>query len=299
MTARSRIALWLTGCALVLALAAGPGAGVADESDHEQARQALQAGKVLPLRSVLDIVERDFPGQVVKVEFEEDDGVFLYEIDPYFRASAGVASRDGYLFKASGGGPLVDNLLYGSVTAVTNDAPGRLDNPATGASRVGGASANAGAARLRLAPAGSPWELGLAISGECTRASQDAYVPFDDLQASHAYTAPGMPASLADFYQKRCGNSQALTGRYDFDGWRLNAVAAWQALHYDRHYPIGPSYTSQPERWRQQVQELRLSTTGQRAVDGVLGLYRQRVTQSRAVFNQMQGPMPLDTLQVD
>ncbi|MGV8294289.1 TonB-dependent siderophore receptor, partial [Pseudomonas aeruginosa] len=82
------------------------------------------------------------------------------------------------------------------------------------------------------------------------------------------------PASLADFYQKRCGNSQALTGRYDFDGWRLNAVAAWQALHYDRHYPIGPSYTSQPERWRQHVQELRLSTTGQRAVDGVLGLYR-------------------------
>ena len=80
MAARSRIAIWVTGCALVLALAAGPGAGVADESDHEQARQALQAGKVLPLRSVLDIVERDFPGQVVKVEFEEDDGVFLYEI---------------------------------------------------------------------------------------------------------------------------------------------------------------------------------------------------------------------------
>ncbi|HEY9270734.1 MULTISPECIES: PepSY domain-containing protein [Achromobacter] len=64
----------------MLALAAGPGTGVADESDHEQARQALQAGKVLPLRSVLDIVERDYPGQVVKVEFEEDDGEFIYEI---------------------------------------------------------------------------------------------------------------------------------------------------------------------------------------------------------------------------
>lgn len=80
MTARLRIAIWLTGLALALALAIGPGAGRADESDHEQARQALQAGKVLPLRSVLDIVERDFPGQVVKVEFEEDDGIFLYEI---------------------------------------------------------------------------------------------------------------------------------------------------------------------------------------------------------------------------
>lgn len=80
MTAGKRIALWLSGGALAAALAFGPGAGHADDSDHDQARQALQAGKVLPLRSVLDIVERDFPGQVVKVEFEEDDGLFLYEI---------------------------------------------------------------------------------------------------------------------------------------------------------------------------------------------------------------------------
>ena len=80
MTARLRIAIWLTGLALALALAIGPGAGRADESDHEQAGQGLQAGKVLTLRSGLDMDERDFPGQVVKVEFEEDDGIFLYEI---------------------------------------------------------------------------------------------------------------------------------------------------------------------------------------------------------------------------
>jgi uncharacterized membrane protein YkoI len=80
MTRGTRTRIWLSCGALMLALAAGPNAGLADESDHEQARQALQAGKVLPLRSVLDIVERDFPGQVVKVEFEEDDGEFIYEI---------------------------------------------------------------------------------------------------------------------------------------------------------------------------------------------------------------------------
>jgi len=219
--------------------------------------------------------------------------------EPYFRASAGVASRDGYLFKATGGGPLIENLLYGSVTAAVNDAPGRLDNPVTGADGVGGSSATAGAARLRLAPAGSPWELGLAVSGECTRASQDAYVPFDDIHSTQAYIAPGMPASLADFYQKRCGGSQSLTGQYDFDGWRLSAVAAWQNLHYDRHYPIGPYYSYQPERWRQQVQELRLSTTGQRRVDGVLGLYRQRVTQSRTYINQLQAPVQIDALNTE
>lgn len=80
MTSGIRTRIWLSCGALMLALAVGPNAGLADENDHEQARQALQAGKVLPLRSVLDIVERDYPGQVVKVEFEEDDGEFIYEI---------------------------------------------------------------------------------------------------------------------------------------------------------------------------------------------------------------------------
>lgn len=62
------------------------GAGVdlsqahSDESDHELARQALQQGKVLPLRTVLDQVERQYQGQVLKVEFEHDDGRFIYEM---------------------------------------------------------------------------------------------------------------------------------------------------------------------------------------------------------------------------
>ena len=58
----------------------GSGLGTAGEDDHDRARQALQDGKILPLRDVLDRVERDYPGQVVKVEFEEDDGEFIYEI---------------------------------------------------------------------------------------------------------------------------------------------------------------------------------------------------------------------------
>ena len=39
----------------------------AGDSDHELARQALQQGRVLPLRTVLDQVERDYQGQVIKV----------------------------------------------------------------------------------------------------------------------------------------------------------------------------------------------------------------------------------------
>ena len=35
---------------------------------------------MLPLRTVLDQVEREYKGQVIKVEFEHDDGRFLYEL---------------------------------------------------------------------------------------------------------------------------------------------------------------------------------------------------------------------------
>ena len=52
----------------------------AEPNDHDLARQALQQGKVLPLRTVLEKVEREYQGQVLKVEFEHDDGRFLYEI---------------------------------------------------------------------------------------------------------------------------------------------------------------------------------------------------------------------------
>lgn len=81
--ARSRLpaALGLVALAMGLWAFTGPGQGLrAEERDHELARQALQQGKVLPLRAVLDKVEQEYQGQAIKVEFEHDDGRFLYEI---------------------------------------------------------------------------------------------------------------------------------------------------------------------------------------------------------------------------
>lgn len=72
---------------VLMALAvAGATAGTAAQAaerghgDHDLARQALERGQVLPLRTVLEKVEREYQGQVLKVEFEHDDGRFLYEI---------------------------------------------------------------------------------------------------------------------------------------------------------------------------------------------------------------------------
>ena len=66
----------------VAAATAGTAAQAAERShgDHDLARQALEQGKVLPLRTVLEKVEREYQGQVLKVEFEHEDGRFLYEI---------------------------------------------------------------------------------------------------------------------------------------------------------------------------------------------------------------------------
>lgn len=74
--------------AMAMPLALVPAAGVAHDdqhqnssrSDHEEARRALLSGEVLSLRQVLDIVAHEYPGEPVEIEFEHDDGMYLYEI---------------------------------------------------------------------------------------------------------------------------------------------------------------------------------------------------------------------------
>ena len=54
----------------------------ADKVDHERARQAVQAGEVLPLPVVLERLQREQPGQVLEVELEQGRGSvqWIYEI---------------------------------------------------------------------------------------------------------------------------------------------------------------------------------------------------------------------------
>ncbi|MBK7024861.1 MAG: PepSY domain-containing protein [Sulfuritalea sp.] len=72
----------LTGLLIWIMLAMS-GTGVshaADNPDHERARQAVEAGDVLPLRTILDRVEREYPGQVMEVELDREKGEWVYEI---------------------------------------------------------------------------------------------------------------------------------------------------------------------------------------------------------------------------
>lgn len=66
---------------MVLVLGAGVALPLARaDSDHDRARAAVQAGQVLPLKTVLERLEREHPGQVLEVELEPEGGRWVYEV---------------------------------------------------------------------------------------------------------------------------------------------------------------------------------------------------------------------------
>lgn len=60
--------------------------------DHEQARAALTRGEVVPLRRVLETVERQTPGDILKIELlPTPSGGLIYKLK--------VLARDGRVVK--------------------------------------------------------------------------------------------------------------------------------------------------------------------------------------------------------
>ncbi|MDD2808920.1 PepSY domain-containing protein [Rhodoferax sp.] len=59
-------------CAAVLLMASGHGHTDSDH-DHDRARQALEAGEVLPLHKILERVHKEVPGEVLDVELDRDN----------------------------------------------------------------------------------------------------------------------------------------------------------------------------------------------------------------------------------
>ncbi|EEV7094530.1 siderophore yersiniabactin receptor FyuA [Escherichia coli] len=184
----------------------------------------------------------------------------------------GVSSRDSYRSKFNLSGPIQDGLLYGSVTLLRQVDDGDMINPATGSDDLGGTRASIGNVKLRLEPDDQPWEMGFAASRECTRATQDAYVGWNDIKGRKLSISDGSP----DPYMRRCTDSQTLSGKYTTDDWVFNLISAWQQQHYSRTFPSSSLIVNMPQRWNQDVQELRAATPGDaRTVDMVFGLYRQ------------------------
>lgn len=49
--------------------------------DHEIARNAVARGELLPLSKILQIAQRAYPGKLLEVELDRDDGRFEYELE--------------------------------------------------------------------------------------------------------------------------------------------------------------------------------------------------------------------------
>ena len=74
--------------------------------DHEVARQALMAGEILPLRQVLERIEREHRGEVLEVELEHEDSRWISEVK-MLRRDGGINkllidARDGRVLEIKG-----------------------------------------------------------------------------------------------------------------------------------------------------------------------------------------------------
>lgn len=98
---------WFGVLGVLLAGAAGLEPSMAGESgrhDHDRARQAVEAGQALPLRTILERVEQNYPGQVMEVELEQRDGRWIYELTILRTGTAllrlKVDARDGTVLQS-------------------------------------------------------------------------------------------------------------------------------------------------------------------------------------------------------
>jgi uncharacterized membrane protein YkoI len=70
--------VWLAA-AVLLTVTAGTASG--DDVSHQEARRLVQEGRILPLAEILADVARKVPGEVLDVELDLDDGVYVYELE--------------------------------------------------------------------------------------------------------------------------------------------------------------------------------------------------------------------------
>ncbi|MFP5466625.1 MAG: PepSY domain-containing protein [Gammaproteobacteria bacterium] len=70
---------WLVRLALAAAVSTTVLPAMAD-NDHDRARAAVQSGQILPLKTVLERLERDHPGQVMEIELDREKDRWVYEV---------------------------------------------------------------------------------------------------------------------------------------------------------------------------------------------------------------------------
>lgn len=66
---------------LLLTLGAVIPTARADSNDAEKARQLTDSGAILPLEQILEQTRQEFPGRVIEIELDREDGRHIYELE--------------------------------------------------------------------------------------------------------------------------------------------------------------------------------------------------------------------------
>jgi len=49
--------------------------------DAEEARELKQSGQIMPLEDLIALVRKDYPGQIIQIELDEEKDRYVYEIE--------------------------------------------------------------------------------------------------------------------------------------------------------------------------------------------------------------------------
>jgi len=78
------------------------------DDDHDRARRARERGEILPLTEILKHANKDYPGQLIEAELDDEHGKIVYEL--VIISAAGQVhklyydARTGALLKVKGRG---------------------------------------------------------------------------------------------------------------------------------------------------------------------------------------------------
>jgi len=73
--------LRIASALLIVVVMLNPMRSVLAGDDYIQARQLHESGKILPLELILKHVRQIYPGKVLEVELENEDGRIIYEVE--------------------------------------------------------------------------------------------------------------------------------------------------------------------------------------------------------------------------
>lgn len=90
---------------LCIALLASPATAGLD--DTARARQALENGEVLPLATIVGMVQEKVDARIIEVEFEQEDGEYIYELE--------LITPDGRLLEA------IADAVTGEIRSIGED----------------------------------------------------------------------------------------------------------------------------------------------------------------------------------